>query len=276
MKLTPWLARIVLIGCLMPLLPLAAQGGGDNGDTWVFDNARGGFCIWYLIDPELVPKVLPKGSNPRSASSVSNLHAVLERIVRDEPRFATWIPSVLCLGRYATTQVEGRTMDREKDERPVIIAWQATAVQDAYGINGSDWLLTDLGGDSPRLQQHANRSSMGFSDRSMRHNRVKGDTVENDWEFRADGMKLFWTGRQIGDPRPGTTQAMTLGYAGARGTFWRVLLEQAPGHERNLIGSLRIEGKSDLAMALKASPARAVSPASLGGRTTMSFERARR
>lgn len=273
MKPHRWLFRIVLFGCVAPLLPLAAQGGAND---WVFDDARGGFCIWYLTDPEHAPELLPKGSTPRSASSVSNLPAVLRRVVQDEPRFASWIPAVLCLGRYATAQTGGRMMDRGKEDRPVIIAWQAMAVSDAHGIEGADWLMTDLGGDAPRLRQHANRSSMGFRDRTLRNNRVKGDTIENDWEFRADGMKLFWTGRQIGEPRPGATRAMTLGYAGVRNTFWLVSLEQSPGHERNLIGSLRIEGKSDLATAMKSSPVRAVSAAELGGRTTMTFERVRR
>lgn len=268
-----WLCRIVLLGCLIPLLPLAAQSGSND---WVLDDARGGFCIWYLTDPEQAPELLPKGSTPRPASSVSGLPEVLQRVVRDEPRFSSWIPAVLCLGRYATSQAGSQIMDRAKKDQPVIVAWQAIAVSDAYGVAGADWLMVDLGGDVPRLQQHANRSSIGLGDRTLRNNRVKGDTIENDWEFRADGMKLFWTGRQIGDPRPGATQSMTLGYAGARNTYWKVSLEQAPGHERNLIGSLRIEGKSDLANAMKSSPVRAVSPAALGGRTTMSFERARR
>jgi hypothetical protein len=259
----------------MPLLPLAAQ---DGGSVWVLDEARGGFCVWYLTDPELAPKFLPKDGVARTAANVDGLPPMLQRVVQDEPRFQTWVPAVLCIGRYASVQVDGRQMDRAKDaDRPVLVTWQAIAAEAPYGVADAGWVLTHLGGDAPMLERAAGNSVVAFRGRELRNNRVQGEAAGEDvWEFRVDGVKLFWTGRQIGEMRVGTTRTMSFGYAGARTTLWGVEIETAPGQERTAIGSLRVEGKNDLANALKGSPVRAIGAAELGGRTTVTFRRAGR
>jgi hypothetical protein len=275
-KLHRALIPIVLLA--MPLLPLVAQEGGS---VWVLDEARGGFCVWYLTDPELATKFLPKGGVARTAATVEGLPPMLQRVVQDEPRFQTWVPAVLCIGRYASVQVDGRQMDRAKDpERPVLVTWQAIAMEDPLGVEGAGWLLTHFGGDAPMLERAAGNSTVAFRGRELRNNRVQNETgaddVEDAWEFRVDGVKLFWSGRQVGDMRVGATRVMSFGYAGARTATWRVEIESAPGHERLAIGSLRVEGKNDLASALKGSPVRAIGPAELGGRTTVTFRRPER
>lgn len=269
------LAPLALLA--LPLLPLLAQEGGS---VWVLDEARGGFCVWYLTDPELAPKFLPKGGVARTAATVEGLPPMLQRVVQDEPRFQAWVPSVLCIGRYASVQVDGRQMDRAKDpERPVLVTWQAIAMEAPLGVDGAGWLLTHLGGDAPMLERAAGNSTVAFRGRELRNNRVSGEQgpdAEDAWEFRVDGVKLFWNGRQIGDMRVGSTRMMSFGYAGARTSIWGVEIESAPGHERTAIGSLRVEGKNDLASALKGSPVRAIGPAELGGRTTVTFRRSGR
>ena len=261
---------------LLPWLPVRAQEGGS---VWVLDEARGGFCIWYLTDPELAPRFLPKGGVARTASQVEGLPPMLQRVVQDEPRFEAWVPSVLCIGRYASVQVDGRQMDQAKDpERPVLVTWQAIAMESPLGVTGAGWLLTHLGGDAPKLERAAGNSTVAFRGRELRNNRVSGEDepeaeAEDAWEFRVDGAKLFWNGRQVGDVRVGTTHVMSFGYAGARTATWGVEIESAPGQERTAIGSLRVEGKNDLANALKSSPVRAIGPAELGGRTTVTFRR---
>lgn len=269
------LAPIAIV--VMPLLPLAAQ---DGGSVWALDEARGGFCVWYLTDPELAPKFLPKGGVARTAASVEGLPAMIQRVVQDEPRFQAWVPAVLCIGRYASVQVDGRQMDRAKDaDRPVLVTWQAIAAEAPYGVVGAGWVLTHIGGDAPMLERAAGNSTVAFRGRELRNNRVQeeaGAETEDAWEFRVDGVKLFWNGRQIGDMRVGSTQMMSFGYAGARTTVWGVEIETAPGHQRTAIGSLRVEGKNDLANALKGSPVRAIGLADLGGRTTVTFRRAGR
>ena len=259
----------------VPLLPLVAQ---DGGSVWVLDEARGGFCVWYLTDPELAPKFLPKGGVARTAAQVEGLPPMLQRVVQDEPRFQAWVPAVLCIGRYASVQVDGRQMDRAKDaDRPVLVTWQAIATESPLGVDAAGWLLTHLGGDAPMLERAAGNSTVAFRGRELRNNRVQDGEAEGEpadaWEFRVDGVKLFWNGRQIGDMRVGETRMMSFGYAGARTTLWGVEIDMAPGHERTAIGSLRVEGKNDLANALKGSPVRAIGPAQLGGRTTVTFRR---
>jgi hypothetical protein len=259
----------------LPLCPLLAQEGGS---VWVLDEARGGFCVWYLTDPELAPAFLPKGGVARTAAHVEGLPPMLQRVVQDEPRFQEWVPAVLCIGRYASVQVDGRQMDRAKDaDRPVLVTWQAIAAESPLEVNGAGWLLTHLGGDAPMLERAAGNSTVAFRGRELRNDRIQGaetgDDAEDAWEFRVDGVKLFWSGRQIGEMRVGETRTMSFGYAGARATNWAVEIESTPGHERTAIGSLRVEGKNDLAKAMKGSPVRAIGPAELGGRTTVTFRR---
>lgn len=266
------LAPLALLA--LPFLPLLAQEGGS---VWALDDSRGGFCVWYLTDPELAPKFLPKGGVARTAATVEGLPPMLQRVVQDEPRFQSWVPAVLCIGRYASVQVDGRQMDRAKDpDRPVLVTWQAIAMETPLGVQGAGWLLTHVGGDAPMLERAAGNSTVAFRGRELRNDRVQGEqgeAIEDAWEFRVDGVKLFWNGRQVGDLRVGTTRTMSFGYAGARTAIWGVEIESAPGQERTAIGSLRVEGKNDLATALKGSPVRAIGPAELGGRTTVTFRR---
>lgn len=268
-------ARAVLILTLAaigtPTVAVRAQTAPAT--TWVLDDARGGFCIWYLVEPEQAAAMVGKAGTPRPATAVTDLPSLLQRIIQDEPRFAPWTPAVLCLGRYASVQSDGEVLDRGREDRPVLVSWQALAATDPHGIRGPGWLLEAVGGDAPRLERVAGQAGLLFRDRSLRNNRVKGSEGEDDWEIRVDGVKLFWTGHQAGDVRVGSTRMMSFGYAGGRTTTWMVELEQAPGSERPLVGTLRVEGKSDLAKALKASPVRAVSAAELGGRTTLTFRR---
>lgn len=262
---------LALAGSVAPSVAVHAQN--TPATTWVLDEARGGFCIWYLVEPEPAASMVGKAGTPRPATAVADLPPLLQRIIQDEPRFAGWTPAVLCIGRYASVQSDGEVLDRGRDDRPVVVTWQGVAVTEPHGIRGPGWLLEAVGGDAPRLERVAGQSGLLFRDRSLRNNRVKGSEGEDDWEIRVDGVKLFWTGHQTGDVRVGSTRMMSFGYAGGRTTTWMVELEQAPGSERSLVGTLRVEGKSDLAKALKASPVRAVSAAELGGRTTLTFRR---
>ncbi len=268
-------ARLVLSATLLalavPSAPVQAQS--TLGPTWVLDEARGGFCIWYLIEPEQAAAQVGKAGTPRAATAVADLPPLLQRVIQDEPRFAPWTPAVLCIGRYASVQSDGVILDRGRDDHPVLVSWQGVAVTQPVGISGPEWLLVAVGGDAPRLERVAGQSGLLFRDRSLRNNRVRGTEGEDDWEVRVDGVKLFWTGHQTGDMRVGATRMMSFGYAGGRTTTWVVEVEQAPGSERSLVGTLRVEGKSDLAKALKSSPVRAVSAAELGGRTTLTFRR---
>lgn len=266
---------VLALTALALALPHAAPAQAAS-TSWVLDDARGGFCIWYLTDPELAPKLLPKGVEGRGVRDADPLPPMLRRVVQDEPRFQEWIPSMLCLGRYGAVQADGRQLDRARDaERPVVVTWQGMGAEAPHGVREAPWVLTALGGDAAQLGRAAGNALVNFQSREIRNNRARDDESGNDdWEIRVDGVKLFWNGRQTGEPRVGTTQVMSFGYAGARTTEWGVELETAPGSERPVIGTLRIEGKNELAEALKRSPVRAVGVASLGGRATVTFRRA--
>ena len=61
--------------------------------------------------------------------------------------------------------------------------------------------------------------------------------------------------------------------SGLRGQMWNARLIRTPSWSRPLVGSLTVEGKGDLAKALKASPIRFVGPLYIGGGGELHFSR---
>src|SRR5690606_906475 len=103
--------------------------------------------------------------------------------------------------------------------------------------------------------------------------RVGVEGEDEEWELSLDGLKLIWRGHLVGEPRVGTTQAMSFGYAGRRDSQWLVAMRMTPDQEQGQVGSLRVEGKNSLAQALKSSPIRSMGPVSTGGELTLNFRR---
>jgi hypothetical protein len=86
---------------------------------------------------------------------------------------------------------------------------------------------------------------------------------------------LVWNGRAAGDSTR-VTQPLVESWSlvGRRsGGIWQTELAFAPQWSRPLVGSFRVEGKGDLAKALKASPIRFVGPLYRGGGGRLRFRR---
>jgi hypothetical protein len=66
---------------------------------------------------------------------------------------------------------------------------------------------------------------------------------------------------------------MLFGYAGNRNSVWSIEANTAPERLQPQFGSLRIEGKTPMAQALKSSPIRLVGALEGGGEMTLSFTR---
>jgi hypothetical protein len=98
---------------------------------------------------------------------------------------------------------------------------------------------------------------------------------ENDrYNIRIGKTRLIWNGRAAGDstrvPNPLHELWLT---KGASGTMWRVQATVSPTWMRPLVGVLTVEGKDDLAKALKRSPTRFVGPLYVGGDAELRFSR---
>lgn len=260
---------MILCSAVMALVrPLAAQA---DEQLWRWVDAQGGFCVWYLADPTVAPGLVPVGTPLRPASATASLPEVLLRIVQDEPRFAEWIPAVLCVGRFVAVAADGTPAGTMRDGPPMLLTLSALAAASPYGQDAG-WQLSTIGLDAGSLDRVAERSWIANREPSLRvREGIEGEDTE--WELALDGTKLIWSGHPAGATRVGTTRSMSFGYAGNRNSRWLVALRMAPTEEQNQVGALRVEGKNALAMALKASPIRAVGPLSRGGELTMTFRR---
>ena len=260
---------VVLCSALLALArPLAAQA---DEQLWRWVDAQGGFCIWYLADPAVATGMVPNGTPLRPASATASLPDVLLRIVQDEPRFAEWIPAVLCVGRFAAVASDGTPAGTMRPGQPLLLTLSALAAASPYGQDAG-WQLASIGLRAGSLDRVAERGWIATREAELRvRDGLEGE--DDEWELSLDGTRLIWSGHPSGTARVGTTRSMSFGYAGNRNSTWLVALRMAPAEEQLQVGALRIEGKNALAQALKASPIRAVGPLSLGGELTMTFRR---
>ena len=265
--------RPVLAAALLALVPAAATAQAEAPTTrWLLEDARGSFCIWYLVDPALAPKLAPKGTQFAVAGNGAALPPMVVRVIRDEPQFASWIPAAICVGRFGTVTVDGQVASRAREGRSVLVMTHSIAAIAPMGQAGAGFYLLELSSDDGNVERLAEASGLRVERREVAivPSREGGDEALH---IQVEKAKLVWSGHPFGEARVETTQSMSFGLAGVRTNSWRLEARFTPDSVRSVVGQLRIEGKDDLAKALKASPIRAVGPFQQGGRAEWLFTR---
>lgn len=260
-----WLSLAMALGAA----PLAAQ---VDEQVWRWVDAQGGFCIWYLADPAIAPTLVPAGTTLRPASATPSLPEALLRIVQDEPRFAEWIPGVVCIGVFAAVSADGRPVATMRPGgTPMLLTLSGLAAASPYGQDAG-WQLTGVGARAGALDRTGEAGWIAVRDPELRiRSGLEGE--DDQWEVTLEGVKLAWSGHSTGEPRVGSTRSMSFGYAGNRNSMWLVEFRSSPAEEQNQVGALRVEGRQPLAQALKSSPIRAVGALGRGGDLTLTFRR---
>jgi hypothetical protein len=149
--------------------------------------------------------------------------------------------------------------------------WSVATVEQGSGIRRD--LVLDMFASRERLRTAAaanlvqlHTAEAGF--------RAGTDTSGTEYRQTIGKTQLVWSGRTAGDStRFGRPIVETWRLSGVRGVTWSVQLSLSPAWARGLVGSLRVEGKGDLAKALKASPIRFVGPFYRGGGGELRFTR---
>lgn len=261
-----WRQRGITIGVLVAAMSVPnVVGAQDNPPLWRWVDAQGSFCIWYLADPAIARELLPDGLEARPVSRGTDLPANLLRIAQDEPRFADWIPGIVCVGQFEVVAANGAPVGRREGGRPVRFALTALAAMGA-----ADWELLELGLDAGRLDQVGEELGIRSKERQLRLKQgIEGE--DDQWSLKLNGAELGWVGHSVGSTDVGSTRLMSFGYTGDRNTAWRLDLTTSPATTELQVGSLRIEGKGALAQALKSSPIRAVGALERGGEAVMTF-----
>jgi hypothetical protein len=243
-----------------------AQSHSDRQgkQTWSLEGLRAGYCVHFLVDPRREFSQLDKGFTPIPATRYQDLHPALGQIIQAQPEFASWTPSRLCFYYLSAVRAGNRRISDKDARKPQMIAvWTLGATQQRSGMPrnlvlglyaGSDRLAHTAGATRIRVREVKSGFSKDPETGTDRHSVKIGKTL------------LVWNGRAAGDStRVADPITEPWSGEGARNLSWTADLTLSPTWSRDLVGSLRVEGKGDLADALRASPIRFVGPLYYGG-----------
>ena len=256
----------VLIGTV----PVGAQQPLPNDVAWTLEGAEGGYCIWYLADPLLARKLVPAATSLVPAGTGSDLPILLASTIREEAKFAQWIPGAICLGFYQRVVAAGQTIAEAKPGRPIIIATNSIAAQEAHGVPGANQYLIDLMTNDRGVANAADAIGVDMASLELaRRSHLEGD--DPNVILTLAGIQITWAGHAIPDSSVGKTRAVSFGYGGQKGAKWLINMETSPQSSRLMVAVLLVAGGNSLANVLKASPVRAIGPEERGGEATLTF-----
>ena len=227
----------------------------------------------FLVDPETAGRELKdRGLHLLRADRDEALHPALKQVVQSQPEFAGWTPSSLCFYYTDAVQVSGRRIaERNARLAQMIGVWSLGAVEQGSGARRD--LALDMYASRERLRSAASAELV------MLHEAEAGfqaptDSSGTEYRQKIGKTQLVWSGRTAGDSTL-TEEPIAERWQvpGARGVTWSAQLILTPKSSRALVGSLRVEGKGDLAKMLKASPIRFVGPFYHGGGGQLRFTR---
>jgi hypothetical protein len=254
--------------------PLVAQAPseGPAGRVWTLEGLSSGQCVRFLLDPTVARRVLHGGTRLLPASRDETLHPALRSVIEGQPDFAGWTPSSLCLYYGDALNLGGRRFGgKDPRKRQMIGVWIVAASEQGSGARRD--VALDLFGVGGGLAQAAGYAKVKLSEAQSTVSKVPG--TDNDlYEVKIGKTRLTWNGRAVGDSSRVEQPIQESWLAkGASGTVWRVEATLKPEWSRPMVGVLRVEGKDDLAKALKASPIRFVGPLYRGGGGELRFSR---
>ena len=218
-------------------------------------------------------------SRPLRADAVPDLSPALKSVLQEQPQYASWSPSQLCLYYMETVDVGSlRVSERSPDKVPLLGIWSLAAT-DVNGGARRDVVLR-LFTNTGRLERAGQVNGL-----DLRKIRGKVEEIENEddptappigtrYELQMGKTIVIWDGRRVTDSTQasGTVTSQWRADSRRRGPMSARLVLR-PQWTKAMVGSLRIEGSDDFADAIKASPVRFVAPAILGGGGALTFGR---
>jgi hypothetical protein len=254
---------------------LAAQTAKDPQDTqaWGLLGLRAGYCVRFLIESRAATRELRDGFRLLPAGQSRALHPALRQLIETQPEFASWTPSSLCFYYLDAVRVKDRNVAEKNVRKAQMIGvWKLGTVEQASGAQRD--LVLDMYTNRGRLIRVAEGAQVRLQEA---HSSVSDpeDNTEDTYRVKIGKTLLVWKGHPAGDStrvdRPIEEFWSLTGLR--RQGVWNATLALKPAWSRPLVGSLTVEGKDDLAKALKASPIRFVGPFYHGGGGELRFSR---
>ena len=266
---------ILAFGASSSPVRLEGQDAPESKARWILAGLRTGYCIDFLMDSTAATKQVrkvDKGYLVVPAGNYLRLNPALDALVGRRPEFAQWIPASLCIITADTMTVGGRTVtDDDPEQRQMVGFWGIAA-------RPADELLSDT-----VMVVRVLFTSNHRIDRNSELDGLKVDTVDEDrgdmpdtpgdrfYHVRVKKTDIHWAGHMAGSPMESEPRRWTLMFKGTKNSSWLADVRLEPEQQQYFVGSLRIQGKDDLAKAMKASPMRMQGPAFWGGAGRFEF-----
>lgn len=265
-------AALVLAASSASTLSAQSRSEPREGRTWSLRGIRDAYCVRFLVEPGVAAKGLRDGFLLVQASQDQSLHPALRRVIENQPQFASWTPSAVCLYYMDAVEAGGRRFSVKGGRRAQLLGvWSLATRQQGTGhrrdlalnfFAGRHSLITAA--EISRLRLHEAESSVS----------PVTESSDSEYNVKIGKTRLIWKGHAAGDSvqveRP-VEESWLLN--GLSGNVWAAQMTLRPAWRRDVAGVLSIEGKDDLAKALKASPIRFVGPLYRGGEGTLRLSR---
>lgn len=274
MRVGTLLASAGLLGVLAtPALGQEPGAGGQGGLVWSLHGVEFSACVEFLIEPAQAAGLLTEGFRTVPAASFTPLSPVLAREVARDVALGAWVPSRVCFAESRSISVADRSYSME-NEREVVGYWGIAATRSAGAPRLDQWFLAQLWANDWHVEKltEAAYIPMQVFKRALE---PVPESVNHRYEIRIGKTILSWSGQVVGrDSTPATpTPPASLIFEGQRHIGWNATVSSDPQWSRFLPGVLNVQGKDDLAQALKASPIRMFGPMYWGGDARVEFSR---
>lgn len=260
-------------------VPLRAQDAQSDATTWELGGLRSAFCVQLLLDPaSALLRDLPSGYHAVPASAAKDLHVSLRSVLEGQTEFAAWSPSRLCFTTVDTIRAKDFSLTDRSGRHPQLFAlWTVLA---AGPSGGPQDVAIDVFANSGRLIRAARQAGQDVHEAHLTIGKVPAEddngvpSADDRFQVKVGKTVVTWDGHLAGDSAAVAEPVQTRWAAiGARGGVVTATLSLMPVRSQAMAGSLKVEGKTDFAKALRASPTRFAGPAYRGGAGTLTISR---
>jgi hypothetical protein len=228
--------------------------------------------VRFLVEPRLATKELRRGFVLLPANQDQTLHPALRQTLNEQPEFGAWTPSSLCFYHLDAVQVGTRQIAEKDPRRDQMIGVWSLATTEKGAVSRRD-LVLGLFASRGSLVRAAEGARIRLHDAQVAVSDA-ADTTADLYSVKIGKTLLVWNGRPAGDStRVEQPIQESWSVPGLRAGVWNAGMVLSPVWSRPVIGSFRVEGKGDLAKALKSSPIRFVGPFYRGGGGELRFSR---
>lgn len=262
-----FIAALVLVAA-----PLRAQSDPAPESVWRLEGLRGAFCILFLVEPGHASGSLPPGLNLVTAGEANDLHPSLATEIRARPELGTWSPSHLCFYTLDTIQTDDFVLrDKHGRKSQLFGLWTVSAAETASGAKRDVALLVLA--TSGRLTRPGKAAGQTLREVELKQGKVPTVDVngvpnsDDRFQVKVGKTLITWDGHPADDSSR-VSGSMDISWAASAATPdpGKGSLTLLPEWASPMVGALKVEGKDDLAKALRASPVRFVGPRYHGGR----------